>query len=264
MKNIYFLGGGNMATAIVSGLSQSNLFQITICERFDARRDFLQQNFPNANITDSLPELNSDDILVLAVKPQDMQTALQSVVLNGALVLSIAAGLSCHTLSQWLDGTMRIIRIMPNTPAQVGLGMAGLFADIAATNEDKQLAQEIMNSVGKIIWVEKEDDLHTVTAISGSGPAYVFYCMNALYQAALSQGMNQETAYLSVLQTFVGASQLALQSDDSFNELCRKVTSKGGTTAAALNIFEQANLNQIMLQAIEACAKRSIEMSQSI
>ena len=177
-------------------------------------------------------------------------------------MLSIAAGLSCQTLSNWLDNTHRIVRIMPNTPAQIGLGFAGLFADSGVSNADKTIAERIMNAVGKTVWVENEDDLHTVTAISGSGPAYVFYLMNALFQAALKQGMTEDTARTAVLQTFIGSAQLAQQSGEDFGVLQQKVTSKGGTTAAAIAVFENAQTDKIMQQAVTACENRSIEMGK--
>ncbi|MBR3481411.1 MAG: pyrroline-5-carboxylate reductase [Neisseriaceae bacterium] len=263
MKNIYFLGGGNMCAALLSRLKTDSDFRLFVAEQNPARQAFLRQTF-DITVENALPPLTADDILLLAVKPQDMQNALQGVQANGALVLSIAAGLSCQTLSNWLDNTHRIVRIMPNTPAQIGLGFAGLFADSGVSNADKAIAEHIMNAVGKTVWVENEDDLHTVTAISGSGPAYVFYLMNALFQAACDLGMPQDKARQSVLQTFIGSAQLAEQSGEDFGELQRKVTSKGGTTAAALAVFENAQTDKIIQQAVIACQNRSIEMSKQM
>ena len=263
MKNIYFLGGGNMCAALLSRLKTDSDFRLFVAEQNLARQAFLRQTF-DITVENALPPLTADDILLLAVKPQDMQNALQGVQANGALVLSIAAGLSCQTLSNWLDNTHRIVRIMPNTSAQIGLGFAGLFADSGVSNADKAIAEHIMNAVGKTVWVENEDDLHTVTAISGSGPAYVFYLMNALFQAACDLGMPQDKARQSVLQTFIGSAQLAEQSGEDFGELQRKVTSKGGTTAAALAVFENAQTDKIIQQAVIACQNRSIEMSKQM
>lgn len=262
MKKIYFLGGGNMCTALVSRLKDEADFSLFVAEQNHERQEFLRQQFNNIIVENSLPALTSDDILLLAVKPQDMKNALVNVKSNGALILSIAAGLSCQTLSSWLDNTHRIVRIMPNTPAQIGMGMAGLFADKDANHDDKAIAIRIMNAVGKTIWVEKEEDLHTVTGISGSGPAYVFYLMDAMFQAGISNGMNKDTARQSVLQTFIGAAKLAEQSGEEFVELQRKVTSKGGTTAAALAVFDNSNTKEIMQNAIDACINRSIEMGK--
>lgn len=263
MKNIYFLGGGNMCAALLSRLKNNNDFALFVAEQNLERQAFLRQQF-DITVANALPALTADDILLLAVKPQDMQNALSSVQANGALVLSIAAGLSCQTLSHWLNGTRRIVRIMPNTPAQIGMGMAGLFADNAVSDNDKAFAEQIMNAVGKTVWVENEDDLHSVTAISGSGPAYVFYMMNALFQAACDLGMSKDNARQSVLQTFIGAANLAQQSGEDFGELQRKVTSKGGTTAAALAVFENAQTDKIIQQAVIACQNRSIEMGKEM
>ena len=263
MKNIYFLGGGNMCAALLSRLKTDSDFRLFVAEQNLARQAFLRQTF-DITVENALPPLTANDILLLAVKPQDMQNALQGVQANGALVLSIAAGLSCQTLSNWLDNTHRIVRIMPNTPAQIGLGFAGLFADSGVSNADKAIAERIMNAVGKTVWVENEDDLHTVTAISGSGPAYVFYLMNALFQAALKQGMTEDTARTAVLQTFIGSAQLAQQSGEDFGVLQQKVTSKGGTTAAAIAVFENAQTDKIMQQAVTACENRSIEMGKQM
>ncbi|MBQ9725498.1 MAG: pyrroline-5-carboxylate reductase [Neisseriaceae bacterium] len=263
MKNIYFLGGGNMCAALVSRLKNNGDFTLFVAEQNLERQAFLRQQF-DITVANALPALTTDDILLLAVKPQDMQNALSSVQAKGALVLSIAAGLSCQTLSHWLNGTHRIVRIMPNTPAQIGMGMAGLFADNAVSDNDKAFAEQIMNAVGKTVWVENEDDLHSVTAISGSGPAYVFYMMNALFQAACDLGMSKDNARQSVLQTFIGAANLAQQSGEDFGELQRKVTSKGGTTAAALAVFENAQTDKIIQQAVIACQNRSIEMGKEM
>ncbi|MBQ9259661.1 MAG: pyrroline-5-carboxylate reductase [Neisseriaceae bacterium] len=263
MKNIYFLGGGNMCAALLSRLKNNGDFTLFVAEQNLERQAFLRQQF-DITVANALPALTTDDILLLAVKPQDMQNALSSVQANGALVLSIAAGLSCQTLSHWLNGTHRIVRIMPNTPAQIGMGMAGLFADNAVSDNDKAFAEQIMNAVGKTVWVENEDDLHSVTAISGSGPAYVFYLMNALFQAACDLGMSKDNARQSVLQTFIGAANLAQQSGEDFGELQRKVTSKGGTTAAALAVFENAQTDKIIQQAVIACQNRSIEMGKEM
>ena len=263
MKNLYFLGGGNMCAALLSRLKNNADFSLFVVEKNAERQAFLRQAF-DITVANALPPISSDDILLLAVKPQDMQAALNGVETNGALVLSIAAGLSCQTLSNWLDHTHRIVRIMPNTPAQIGMGFAGLFADSGVLESDKIIAQTILNAVGKTVWVENEDDLHTITAISGSGPAYVFYLMNALFQAAVSNGMSDTTARQSVLQTFIGAASLAEQSGEDFGILQQKVTSKGGTTAAALAVFENEKTDKIMQQAVIACQNRSIEMGKTM
>lgn len=265
MTHIYFLGGGNMCAAMLAGLSRDNTFALHVIEQHDERRQFLQAHYPGITTHAAPPAtLKSEDVLVLAVKPQDMQVALRTVDSGGALVLSIAAGLPCALLARWLDGHERIVRIMPNTPAQVGCGMAGLYAAAGADAADKALAQTIMQSVGEVLWVADEDALHAVTAISGSGPGYVFYLMDALYRAALSQGFGEEAARKLVQKTFQGAAELALQSDLPFETLQHNVTSKGGTTYAALQVFEQAGLDHIIGEGVAACARRSREMGAEL
>ena len=170
---IYFLGAGNMASAIIAGMSRAGGFDICAIDHSADKLAALAQQYGIATAP-ALPPLKEGDVLVLAVKPQDMQAALQNVQTGGALVLSIAAGLPCAALSRWLGGTRRIVRIMPNTPAQVGQGVAGLFADSGASAADRELADRIMRASGQTLWLDSEDGLHRITGISGSGPAYVF------------------------------------------------------------------------------------------
>ena len=174
--NIYFLGGGNMATAIAGGLVETRRLSCPHCRtRARERRAQLVQELGVA-ASENLPELSADDVLILAVKPQDMQAACQNIRLNGALVLSVAAGLSIDTLSQYLGGTRRIVRIMPNTPAKIGLGVSGMFADAGVSEADRTAADGIMRSVGTTVWLNEEEQLHNITGISGSGPAMFSIC----------------------------------------------------------------------------------------
>ena len=190
---VYFLGGGNMAAAIVAGMAAEGDWQIHVANRGAEKRAQLAQQFGVA-VSEKLPPLGADDILVLAVKPQDMQAALAGVQANGALVLSVAAGLSVATLSRYLGGTRRIIRIMPNTPGRIGLGVAGMFAADGANEADRQAADAIMRTNGSTVWLDDEAQMHAITGISGSGPAYVFYLLNALKEAAQAQGFDEATA----------------------------------------------------------------------
>lgn len=185
--NLYFLGGGNMASAIIGGLVKRGGYIISVIERDADKAAQLIRQY-GVKIISQLPDLQKNDALVLAVKPQDMQSALHNVRVGTALVLSVAAGLSCDTLSRWLGGTRRLVRVMPNTPAQVGLGVSGLFADVGASETDRETAQNIMSASGSVLWLPEEDGLHRITGITGSGPGYVFYLMNALAQAACEQG----------------------------------------------------------------------------
>ena len=260
---IYFLGAGNMASAIIAGMSRAGGFDICAIDYSADKLATLAQQYGIVTAAE-LPPLNEDDVLVLAVKPQDMQAALQKVQTGGALVLSIAAGLPCVALSRWLGGTRRIVRIMPNTPAQVGQGVAGLFADSGASAADRELADRIMRASGQTLWLDSEDGLHRITGISGSGPAYVFYLLEALQNAARQQGFNAEEARQLSLATFQGAVRLAEQSGEEFSDLRQKVTSKGGTTYAALQSFEAHGVADAIGAGVAACVARSQELAEQL
>lgn len=259
---ICFLGGGNMAAAIIAGLVRvGTKYPIFVAERNEERRFELSQKY-GVECGAALPELNVDDVLVLAVKPQDMQESCQQVILNQCLVLSIAAGLSIETLAEYLGGHQRIIRIMPNTPAQIGLGVAGLFASMHTSERDAAIAEEMMAASGQTVWLENEEQMHAITAVSGSGPAYVFYLLNALQQAAIQQGFAASVARALSLATFKGAVALAEESGEDFTGLQDKVTSKGGTTFAALESFRTHQLAEKLQEGVQAAAQRSKEMAK--
>lgn len=258
--SIYFLGGGNMAAAIIGGLAKRGGYDVAVLERDAAKAADLAQRYGVRPVAD-LPNLGTDDVLVLAVKPQDMQAALRDVRVGAALVLSVAAGLSCATLSHWLGGTRRLVRVMPNTPAQVGLGVSGLFADEGATDADRELAQNIMAASGSVLWLPEEDGLHRITGITGSGPGYVFYLMNALAQAAGEQGFSKEEARELVLQTFLGAVTLARETGSDFATLQQNVMSKGGTTYAAITTFDRLQVASSLNEGVAACVARSREIA---
>lgn len=258
---IYFLGGGNMAAAIASGLMKQGGHQVHIANRGVERREKLAQEL-GVSVSEVLPELNKDDVLILAVKPQDMKEACQHIQSNGALILSVAAGLNIATLSRYLNGTCRIIRTMPNTPSKIGLGITGMYADNSISEQDKRLAEYIMKAVGQTIWLDDETQMHAITSISGSGPAYIFYLLNALQNAAKTQGFNEEQAKQLSLATFKGAVALAEQTGEDFSLLQSNVTSKGGTTYEAIQTFQSHQVAKAIEAGVEACAKRSKEMTQ--
>lgn len=259
---VYFLGGGNMATAIVAGLhGQNQTANVHVVDRSVERCELLEKVY-GVRTSTMLPDLKVDDVLVLAVKPQDMAVACADVVVNGALVLSLAAGLTIDILSRYLGGSKRIVRVMPNTPASVGLAISGLFADKEVSEQDRQMAENLMSACGQIVWLEQEEQMNAITAVSGSGSAYVFYLMNALFQAALSQGFNSEQAYRLSLQTFKGAVTLAEQSGECFTDLQDRVTSKGGTTFAALEMFRKHHIAEHLQDGVQAAAERSAEMAR--
>jgi len=203
-------------------------------------------------------------VIVLAVKPQQMREVCAQLAphLGNSLVLSVAAGIRIQDLSRWLNGHARIVRAMPNTPALSGLGMTGLAANDGLSEVDRATASAIANAVGKSIWVPAEAQIDAVTAISGSGPAYVFYFIEAMQQAAQELGLSAEDGRTLAVETFIGAATLAGQSNEPVEVLRERVTSKGGTTYAALTSMEGAGIKAAFVRAMHAAAARGKEMGE--
>jgi pyrroline-5-carboxylate reductase len=200
--------------------------------------------------------------VLLAVKPQQMPAVAKelSTCLRGQLVISIAAGIRTADLARWLGGHARIVRAMPNTPALIRLGVSGLFAAAAVNQADRDRAQSILGAVGGVVWVQRESDIDVVTAVSGSGPAYIFYFIEALEQAAVELGLNGAQAHELAVQTFVGAAKLAAGSNEPAAVLRARVTSKAGTTEAALKTMEANDIKHKIGEAVRAAASRSREL----
>lgn len=262
---ITFIGGGNMATALIGGLvgRDTAADSIHVVEPSALRRESLREQFGVHALENADPQqLSGTDLCLLAVKPQQMQAAVDGLAptLAGALVISIAAGIRSTDLSRWLQGHQRIVRAMPNTPALIGRGVTGLFALDAVTEADRDLATRSLSGVGQVVWVDQEAALDTVTAVSGSGPAYVFLMMEAMQDGARELGLDERQARQLVLNTFAGAAELALQSDDPVTLLRERVTSRGGTTAAALEVLETSPLRAAFVDALRAAQRRSIEL----
>lgn len=262
---IFFLGGGNMANALIGGMLRQGFANtdISVVELNADARQNLQTQFGVdvfANSTDC--EWRTADVVILAVKPQQMQEALAplSGQLQHALVISIAAGLTLNTLARWLGDYRRVVRCMPNTPALIGAGMSGLCALPDVSVSEKIAAERIMQAVGKTLWVEEEIALDGVTAISGSGPAYVFLFIEALQEAAAELGFSAEEGRELALQTVLGAAQLAAQSSEPASLLRERVTSKGGTTAAALEVMGKFGVKAGIIAGAHAAALRSAEL----
>ncbi|MDD4906341.1 MAG: pyrroline-5-carboxylate reductase, partial [Methylobacter tundripaludum] len=212
--------------------------------------------------------INAADVVVLAVKPQTLSAVAQSIAAQiqqkKSLVVSIAAGINQNSLSRWLGAETAIVRCMPNTPALVLTGATALHANDKVTGEQRDLAENILRSVGIALWVEDEAELDAVTAVSGSGPAYYFLLMEAMEKAALELGLTQETARLLVQQTALGAAKIALESAESPEQLRKRVTSPGGTTQRAIETFEQGGFTELVAKALHAARDRSIEMSKQM
>ena len=259
---IAFIGGGNMASAVIGGLIQRGLpaAQIAVVEPFEAARTALREHHGIDALPTAGAALAGADLLVWAVKPQSFQAAAAPVAAHagGALQLSVMAGIRSDAIAK-ATGSARIVRCMPNTPALVGRGMTGLF-DASGAPADRQLAETVIRTTGDVLWVEREEQLDAVTALSGSGPAYVFYFLEAMQQAGVELGLTPEQARALAVGTFAGGAHLAAQSAEPLATLRERVTSKGGTTHAALTALEQAGVKAAFVKAMHAACVRAAEL----
>ena len=257
---ISFIGGGNMASAIIGGLLRQGwaATHIQVVEPWEEQRQRLTQEFGLAPEAEASASLQRSPMVVWAVKPQTFKEAAHQcrTWLSNSLHLSVAAGIRSDSMAQWLD-TQRIVRAMPNTPALVGQGMTGLFARSAVTPNDQENVQTVLAPTGELLWLANEQQLDAVTALSGSGPAYVFYFLEAMTQAGAELGLSRSDAHKLAVGTFVGASALAKASDEPPEILRQRVTSKGGTTHAALTHMDEAGVKAAFVQAMRAAAARA-------
>lgn len=260
---IAFIGGGNMARAMISGLTAKGFSpaDIVVVEMDHDRRVALNEDF-GINVASELPAAAPADVIVLAVKPQQLRdiAIFLGSLLHRQLVLSIAAGVRCADLARWLGNYGAVVRVMPNTPAQVQAGVSALYAAPGTTPEQRHLAGMLMSTVGTCVWLEDEAQMDAVTAVSGSGPAYVFYFLEAMQQAGVELGLLPEQVRVLAMQTFLGAAQLALGSEHEFATLRAQVTSKGGTTEQAILSMEANHVKDHIVQALHAAAHRSMEL----
>jgi pyrroline-5-carboxylate reductase len=265
--NINFIGGGNMARAIIGGLKQNRLDMsaVTVLELDAQKRIDLTQEF-NVKTSDSYADFNDADVIVLAVKPQQLKEVCAQLnpVLKSQLVVSIAAGVRSKDISRWLGNYSAIVRVMPNTPAQIRAGISALYAMPDVSKVQRDQANMILAAVGKTLWLDDEAKMDAVTAISGSGPAYVFYFIEALQDAGLALGLDAEASKLLALETFAGASLLATQSKDDIKTLRAQVTSKGGTTEQGLLALETGNIKEIVSKAAKAAADKSVMLGDQL
>ncbi|WP_198969212.1 pyrroline-5-carboxylate reductase [Xylophilus sp. ASV27] len=262
-QSIAFIGGGNMASALIGGLRRQGLpaARIRVLEPFEATRAQLLAQHGVAAQATADAALGECALLVWAVKPQVLREAAQAVApfAAQALHLSVAAGIRSDSIAGWL-GSQRIVRAMPNTPALVGRGMTGLFARGAVSAADRALVDAVIAPTGQALWLEAEAQLDAVTALSGSGPAYVFYFIEAMVQAGTGMGLSAAQAQQLATATFAGAATLAAQSDEPPAVLRERVTSKGGTTHAALAALETAGVKAAFVGAMEAARARAAEL----
>ncbi|KXS52063.1 pyrroline-5-carboxylate reductase [Marinobacter persicus] len=267
---ISFIGAGNMASAIIGGMLD-NGFQadkIWVSAPDDNHLQSIRKRFGISVTTDNRYCAQQADMVVLAVKPQVMAEVCQDiapVVQNTRpLMVSIAAGLTADTLDEWLGGGLPLVRVMPNTPSLVGKGAAGLYANSQVKDKQKKMVQAVFESIGSALWVEDENLLHAVTALSGSGPAYFFLMLEALESAATEAGIAPETARELAIQTMAGAAEMAGRSEHDPAQLKRNVMSPGGTTEQAIHTFEDGGLRELVKKAYGAAFKRSQEMSKEL
>jgi pyrroline-5-carboxylate reductase len=262
-EHIAFIGGGNMASAILGGLLKRGLpaSQIQVVEPFAEQRAKLAQQFQVAVSAAPDASLGRATLVVWAVKPQTFQEAAAQTRAHAqtALHLSVAAGIRSDSIAHWL-GSERVVRSMPNTPALVGQGMTALFARPAVTAPDRLAVERVIQTTGDYLWLDEEAQLDAVTALSGSGPAYVFYFIEAMVEAGTDMGLSPAQARQLAVGTFVGASALAQASEDPPEVLRERVTSKGGTTYAALTSMAQDGVKQQFMRAIHAARQRAREL----
>ncbi len=268
--HIAFIGAGNMAGSIIGGLLESGhpAGRISAADPFPDSLERLRELGPLHTCADNAEAAATADVIIMAVKPQVMAEATESisaaVAENAALVISIAAGVTVESMAARLGVGAAIVRCMPNTPALLGCGATGLYANAHVSEQQRRHAEAILAAVGMHCWVDTEQDLDAVTALSGSGPAYFFLFLEAMIDAAMAQGLPRVTATALAQQTALGAARMALEGDVELAELRRRVTSPGGTTQAAVEYFEAGNLRELVSGAMQAAADRADEMAREM
>lgn len=266
--SIGFIGGGNMASSLIGGLITDGWAadRITVSDPDEQKCEHLGSRFSIHTTSDNTRMLESSDVIVLSVKPQVLAEVCRALAASlqpkQPLIISIAAGINMNDLSRWLGGYSNLVRTMPNTPALVQSAATALVANDTVTQAGRDLAETIMRAVGLTLWLDNESQIDAVTAVSGSGPAYFFYIMEAMEQAGIDMGLSAENARLLTIQTAFGAAKMALESEDAPGTLRLKVTSPGGTTERALSIMEDQQLKQIFGQALNGARDRSQELAK--
>ena len=264
---IGFIGAGNMANGLIRGLIAKNTGpeNIWASDPDESKLQLLAQDC-GIKTGDNSDIANSANVIVLAVKPQVMRNVCRELAADlgdrKVLLVSIAAGITTAHLESWFGESAAIVRCMPNTPALVGMGASGLFANSAVTEEQKQLAQKVISAVGFVTWVDADSDIDIVTAVSGSGPAYFFLFMEAMQATAQEMGLNEDLARALTYHTAAGAAALAQYSEDDIATLRRNVTSPGGTTEQAILQFEDGDLRGLVAKALKAARTRSVELAK--
>jgi len=265
-----FIGAGNMARSILGGLIADGYPRENLCAT-DPQTDLCQQLSQTMGIachTDNITAAQQADVVILCVKPQQLAAVCQeladTVQSQQPLIISIAAGIRTQDIEQWLGGKIALVRAMPNTPALIQSGATALYANEQVQESQRTQAENILRSTGLVVWVKSEQQIDAVTALSGSGPAYYFLFMEAMEQAGAALGLDAKTAHLLTLQTALGAAKMAIESSEDCATLRRKVTSPGGTTEQALEVFENQGLRQIVNHAMQAAYQRSLSLAEEL
>jgi pyrroline-5-carboxylate reductase len=267
IRRLAFIGGGNMAAALIGGLTKRGLAseRVVVADPSQDQLERLVRDFGVTAAADNASAVHGAELVILAVKPQQMRSVAlglaPSLSASPPLVISVAAGIPHAALARWFGPRVPVIRAMPNRPALNGFGATGLYAPPSVGAANRALAEMIMAAVSATVWVEHESQMDTVTALSGSGPAYFFLFMEALEAAAHERGLPKDVAHQLTLDTAVGAAQMARHSTESLATLREQVTSKGGTTAAALAVLDGAGLRAIVAHAVAAADRRSAELA---
>lgn len=266
-SKVAFIGGGNMTRSLIGGLFAGGAWAqaISVAEPVAELRAALARDFDVVVSADAIDAVVDADVWVFSVKPQVMRPICESLAAQAQaakpLVVSIAAGITSGQLDRWLGGDIAAVRCMPNTPALLGAGMTGLFANARVTAGGRARTESLLSSSGKSVWVDDESMMDAVTAVSGSGPAYVFLLAEAMEAAAREQGLPAESARTLVLQTVLGAARMLTESGESPDELRRRVTSPAGTTQAAIDTFEAGGLRELVAKAIGNATERGRQLS---
>lgn len=262
--NITFIGGGNMSSALIGGLLQQGYSpgQIRVVEISAERREKIKHAFKVETVAELAKGVSGSEVILLAVKPQQLSVVARELAsqLRNHLVISIAAGIRATDISRWMSGYARVVRAMPNTPALIRAAVTGLYALPGVSMEEKHNAEAILGAVGSVLWCDREELLDAVTAVSGSGPAYVFYFIEAMQKAGQELGLDASQARRLSLATFLGAAGLANQSGDDVATLRARVTSQGGTTERAIQTLENAGVKHAIVHAIHVASQRSREL----
>ncbi len=269
-KTITFIGAGNMALSLIKGLLSSGYSRdnITATDPNKEQRDHLTQIFGIKCFANNLAAVKQADVIILATKPQILAKVCNeikpTIQQSQPLIISIAAGVRLADINNWLGQTTSIVRCMPNTPAMIQSGATGLIANRNVTNQQKNIAENILRAVGITVWVSTDDDLDSITALSGSGPAYYFLFMQAMQESAEKMGLSKEDAKLLTIQTAFGAAKMALESPYDCATLRKKVTSPNGTTQKAIQSFENNNFKQIVDKAMIAAKDRAKTLADEL